>query len=390
MPTPRQFSGSVPARDATPPTTPGAPDVTAIDALGRATVTVAASTDGVGVVGYDAFVDGSQVAAARSASPVIQLSGLTPGVHTVTVRAFDAALNYSVASAATTFVVPETPPDVTSAPASGETGTTTSGVTSAQLSAAVAASLTNPEYGSYRLEGGTLTIYADTSDRWRITVSEAITEIVVGLIPASTGEAWIASIEFVQDATGHAVSGWPAGIAWAGGFPPQISVRPNSVTRVGLSAFDGTLGVGWIASARPARYSSFVAVTAPADTAENTLLSIALPALEANDNLELTFAITLTGTGNKTYKIKLGATTGVTFSDAASTFLIMTLVLGNRGSVSAQWWDVLGKVGTVIISSSATSTEDTSASKTLALTVQKATGADTARLERYAIDIRKD
>jgi len=87
------------------PTAPGTPVVSNIDAYGNATVTVSASTDNVGVTGYAAFIDGSPVESARSETTTIQLSDLTSGSHSVSVRAFDANNNISDLSGGTGFSV---------------------------------------------------------------------------------------------------------------------------------------------------------------------------------------------------------------------------------------------------------------------------------------------
>jgi len=87
------------------PTAPGTPVVSNVDVYGNATVTVSASTDNVGVVGYAAFIDGSPVESARSETTTIQLSDLTSGSHSVSVRAFDANNNISDLSGGTGFSV---------------------------------------------------------------------------------------------------------------------------------------------------------------------------------------------------------------------------------------------------------------------------------------------
>ncbi len=92
--------------DRTPPSAPGTPVVSNINANGSATVTVSASTDNVAVAGYAAFVDGSPAEWARSETNVIQLAGLPSGQHSVAVRAFDAAGNISDPSAETGFEIP--------------------------------------------------------------------------------------------------------------------------------------------------------------------------------------------------------------------------------------------------------------------------------------------
>lgn len=272
----------------------------------------------------------------------------------------------------------------------GVSPTITGLVSLSQIAARDLKNRTNPILGDYTLVSGVLTIDASTSDRFRIAVTEAITSIVIDLVPADDTEGWIADIEFVQDGTGHAISGWPSTIIWTSGFTPKISTLPNSVTRVALSTSDGAVSFsGWIYFSGPLRYTSFVAVIAPTDTAENTLVTIAVPPLNANDNAEFTFALTASGTGNKTYKFKFGATTVITFSDATATLIVMTITMGNRNSVSAQAWNALGKAGTNVVAQFATSAEDSSISKNFLLTAQKVTGADVVQLENYKFIVYK-
>ena len=101
------FNGTYPAPDTTAPTAPGTPAITQALANETVKITVTASTDAVGVIGYAAFVDGSVNEAGRSATTSINLSGVPAGAHSVVVRAFDARGNYSVPSASASFVIPE-------------------------------------------------------------------------------------------------------------------------------------------------------------------------------------------------------------------------------------------------------------------------------------------
>jgi len=106
---PAPYAGTPPTVDHTKPTAPGTPVVTNANANQTATVTVTASTDNVAVAGYAAFLDGSPAEAARSATTAIQLSGVPAGAHSVVVRAFDAAGNYSDPSAEAVFDMPDLP-----------------------------------------------------------------------------------------------------------------------------------------------------------------------------------------------------------------------------------------------------------------------------------------
>ncbi|UBU19135.1 cellulose binding domain-containing protein [Nonomuraea gerenzanensis] len=100
--------------DGTPPSKPGKPSVSGITATG-ARVSWAASTDNVGVTGYDVYLGSTRAGTATTTS--FDLSGLTPGTaYTVSVVARDAAGNSSAASDGTAFTT-------TDAPAGGCTAT---------------------------------------------------------------------------------------------------------------------------------------------------------------------------------------------------------------------------------------------------------------------------
>lgn len=94
------------ALDSVAPTAPGKPMVSNITA-DNATITFAASTDAVGVVGYAAFLDGSSTPAAYSEGNAnsILLTSLSNGMHSVAVSAFDLASNYSALSAGSVFSI---------------------------------------------------------------------------------------------------------------------------------------------------------------------------------------------------------------------------------------------------------------------------------------------
>ncbi|MEV0619758.1 glycoside hydrolase family 9 protein [Nonomuraea sp. NPDC050404] len=100
--------------DGTPPSKPGKPAVSGITATG-ARASWAASTDNVGVTGYDVYLGSTKAGTATTTS--FDLTGLTPGTaYTVSVVARDAAGNSSTASDGTAFTT-------TGAPAGGCTAT---------------------------------------------------------------------------------------------------------------------------------------------------------------------------------------------------------------------------------------------------------------------------
>ncbi|GLW10406.1 endoglucanase [Microtetraspora sp. NBRC 13810] len=103
-----------PAEDASPPTRPGKPAVSAVTGS-TARLTWTPATDDIGVTGYDVYRGGTKVATADTAA--YTLTGLTPATaYTVHVVARDAAGHSSPESESTSFTT-------TSAPAGGCTAT---------------------------------------------------------------------------------------------------------------------------------------------------------------------------------------------------------------------------------------------------------------------------
>ncbi|GAA2748092.1 glycoside hydrolase family 18 chitinase [Kitasatospora cinereorecta] len=81
----------------------------ALSGTNGAALSWTASTDNVGVTGYDVYDGSAKVATAAGAS--ITVTGLSVGSHTFTVVAFDAAGNRSAASASASVTVPNPPTD---------------------------------------------------------------------------------------------------------------------------------------------------------------------------------------------------------------------------------------------------------------------------------------
>ena len=94
--------------DTSPPTTPGTPTASAITSS-SATLSWTASTDNVGVAGYDVLNAGGTVIAG-SGTTSVNLTGLTPSTqYVLRVRARDAALNQSAPSGSVTFTTSSAP-----------------------------------------------------------------------------------------------------------------------------------------------------------------------------------------------------------------------------------------------------------------------------------------
>lgn len=118
--------------------------------------------------------------------------------------------------------------------------------------------------------------------------------------------------------------------------------------------------------------------TAPLDAVENTLLSVAVPPLGANDHLRCTAFWKMTnGANNKTLNAKIGTDVGYTQAFTASATAIHVYEMHNRNDASSQMWLTSNKtmIGDSTGANVATTT-NTSTSKNFTLTGQKATGAE--------------
>lgn len=140
--------------------------------------------------------------------------------------------------------------------------------------------------------------------------------------------------------------------------------------------------------------SSAVAVSGAADTAENILATVTIPAgaMGLNGILRIYHNWTYTNSANnKTPRVRLGGIGGTVYaSDVFTTTATWNdfRVIQNRGAANSQ---VGSKSSSGIFASSTaaaiTSAIDTSAATTLVFTAQKATGAETMTLEQYMVEL---
>ncbi|WP_051772845.1 glycoside hydrolase family 9 protein [Saccharothrix sp. NRRL B-16314] len=140
------------------PTVPTALRVTSTG-TNSATLSWVASTDNVGVTGYDVLrADGTVVGA--TGTPTFQLAALSPGTHTFSVRAKDAAGNLSAASAPISITITEVddrePPTVPS-------GLSVSAVTTSGATLTWAAATDNQAVSGYEVVRSDGTIAATTT-----------------------------------------------------------------------------------------------------------------------------------------------------------------------------------------------------------------------------------
>ena len=133
---------------------------------------------------------------------------------------------------------------------------------------------------------------------------------------------------------------------------------------------------------------SAVAVTAPADTNENTLATYTLPGgtMGLNDSIEAWVVFTNNNSGGtKTFKIDFGGTDYLAGSATTTLAYHAIKQITNRNSLSSQ----VGAASAMGIGTGAgavvTSSVNTAADVVITITGTKSSGADTITLEAYSI-----
>jgi beta-glucosidase len=241
--------------DTTPPTTPGTPTASAITTTG-ATLNWAASTDNVGVTGYD-VLNGSTVIASSTTTSAV-LSGLTSGTtFTLRVRARDAAGNLSAASSAVTFTT-STAAD-TSPPTTPGTPTA-SAITATGATLNWAASTDNVGVTGYDVINGNTVIATPTTNSVSLTGLTASTTYTLGVRARDAA----GNVSAISSGVTFTTSGTSGGSTckvvyvpndWGGGgFGANITITNTSTTTINnwtlRFTFPGTQKVtqGWSAT----------------------------------------------------------------------------------------------------------------------------------------------
>lgn len=142
---------------------------------------------------------------------------------------------------------------------------------------------------------------------------------------------------------------------------------------------------------------SAVAVSGAADTNENILATITIPAgaMGPNGTLCVSMSGTMTNNANtKTYRARLGGIAGAIVASNATSSVVsssMQISIQNRNNQSSQ---VTSQPATSFQAATAnytvaltTAAIDTSVVQTFVITGQKATGSDTLTLERYFVEL---
>jgi hypothetical protein len=168
----------------------------------------------------------------------------------------------------------------------------------------------------------------------------------------------------------------------------------SPVINTGLSVADAATGRA-VAAALKVPYilaQSYVAVTTPADTTEDTLATISVPAnaMGPNGMLRITTQWSCTSNANnKTARIYFGGTKftePAAFTTGNSSALLTQI--RNRNATNSQIAHCLvgsgwGTVAGTVVSSAI----DTTAAQNIVITGQKAVSGDTLKLEGYTIEI---
>lgn len=134
--------------------------------------------------------------------------------------------------------------------------------------------------------------------------------------------------------------------------------------------------------------ASSTAVTAPADTAENTLATINLGAgaIGLGGTVSLKIALTCNNNANaKTIRVRFSGASGTVYLSqdiASSTGLLTKVLISNRGATNSQVGYVDAPAGTPS-PTLVTSSVDTTAATSIVITAQKGTAGDTVTLEHY-------
>lgn len=138
---------------------------------------------------------------------------------------------------------------------------------------------------------------------------------------------------------------------------------------------------------------SFVAASGSADTNENVLATIAIPANTQGLNGALFVQAWFShpsGSGSVTWRVRYSGASGTILSSQASTSnsdVMVGFINGNKNSASAQF--TLLQQNIVATASVSDSSIDTAAATSLVISAQKATAGDTATLKGYTVWVIK-
>jgi hypothetical protein len=141
---------------------------------------------------------------------------------------------------------------------------------------------------------------------------------------------------------------------------------------------------------------SAVAVSGAADTAENTLATITVPAnaMGPNGTLRIWTSWSYTNSANgKTLRVRFSGASGTQFMNPTVTASVVTsqiTQITNRNATNSQVSASGANASGIVVGSGtalATSAVDTTVETTIVITGQKALGTETLTLERYLVEL---
>ena len=229
-------SATTQAPDTTPPSVPAGLSATAVSST-QINLSWTASTDNVGVTGYDVFRNGTQVGTTTTTS--YQDTGLTAGTtYSYTVAAYDAAGNVSAqstAASATTQAPDTTPPSV-------PTGLSATAVSSTQINLSWTASTDNVGVTGYdvfrngtQVGTTTTTSYQDTG----LTAGTTYSYTVAAYDAAGNVSAQSTAASATTQAPDTTPPSVPAGLTATAVSSTQINLSWTASTdNVGVTGYD--------------------------------------------------------------------------------------------------------------------------------------------------------
>lgn len=151
-------------------------------------------------------------------------------------------------------------------------------------------------------------------------------------------------------------------------------------------------GTRWICDGVQVLAQSAVAVSGAADTNENALATITIPAdlLGPSGMLRLRSALTWTNSANnKTLRIRFSGAAGtILYTSTVTTGGGEVVYVGHMANIATNSQVFRGvSEGSTTQNSGGTSTVDTTATTTLLITAQKVTGSETVTLNRFSLEI---
>lgn len=145
----------------------------------------------------------------------------------------------------------------------------------------------------------------------------------------------------------------------------------------------------WIPDGVQVLASYATAVSGAADTNENTLATITVPAaiLGIKGSLRILMETTQSGSSTKTFRIKLDGNALYTRGVTAAETVVARASIQNKGVTGTQSVYSFNETAALMALNPTTLSVDFTANKNLTITCQKGTGSDTMTLTRYIVEI---